>query len=150
MKVIETFPAHQEGEISKLSAYSGEQWTDSWGRQFLVTDCVSCVSQVITPSNPNCDLQTKAQLSVPPNKGTIKLFKKRHNVKLDQVLSELLKDGISVSLIPWHAVNEGCMWELKLKVYWMKIVFKAEFKDSLYHLFKTRQPEKCSALNSEV
>lgn len=48
-------------------------------------------------------------LSVPPNKGTIKLFKKRHNVKLDQVLSELLKDGISVSLIPWHAINEGCM-----------------------------------------
>lgn len=49
-------------------------------------------------------------LSVPPNKGTIKLFKKRHNVKLDQVLSELLlKDGISVSLIPWHAINEECM-----------------------------------------
>lgn len=29
MQVIETFPAQQEGEISKLSAYSGEQWTDS-------------------------------------------------------------------------------------------------------------------------
>lgn len=29
MKVVETFPAQQEGEISKPSAYSGEQWTDS-------------------------------------------------------------------------------------------------------------------------
>ena len=55
-------------------------------------------------------------------------FKKRCSVTFEQVLSELLKNGIFVTLMPWHAVNE-CVGEWKLKVRGARI-FKAEFKDS--------------------
>lgn len=106
--IAKKFLVHYEGDISKPSVRS-----ESSGLapevEFSVTRCVFICQPNGYLKTPSVRTVTLKLLSVPPDKGAIKLFKKRHNVKLEQVLSELLRDRILGALVSWHAVNEGCM-----------------------------------------